>query len=68
MDYYVAVVPEDGAVQLHPVKTHYTFRQNIAGFIQTYGVANDNEAIKNMSYMERKRLLATTFGPAKAQR
>ena len=31
-------------------------------------MANDNEAIKSMSYMERKRLLATTFGPAKAQR
>ena len=66
----MAVIPEDekASVELHPIKTHYCFRQNIQGYAERYGVAGDNEAIKNLSYMERKRLLATTFGPAKAIR
>lgn len=50
------------------MKTHYCFRQIIEGYAEQYGVAGDNETIKNMPYMERKRLLATTFGPAKAVR
>ena len=35
--------------------------------MDTYGVAEDNEAIKNMTYMQKKALLVQNFGVKKAQ-
>ena len=44
-------------VYMIKVATPYQFQQEIEGFKERYGVAEDNEAIKNMSYMEKKALL-----------
>lgn len=51
-----------------PVSTPYQFHQEIEGFNEKYGQAEDNEAIKNMSYIEKKALLVKNFGVLKAQR
>jgi hypothetical protein len=42
---------------LVPTYSNFLFRQEIEGFKDTYGVAEDNEAIKNMTYMQKKALL-----------
>ena len=51
-----------------PVSCPYQFQQDIDGFTEKYGVTGDNEAIKNMTYMEKKALLVQNFGVAKAKR
>jgi len=59
LDYYVGVVSSknDGQVYTMPVSTPFQFVQDIDGFQELYGNAGDNEAIKNMTYMEKKALL-----------
>ena len=53
---------------LVPVSAPYQFQQEISKFKEKYGVEGDNEAIKNMSYMQKKMLVAGDFGVLKAQR
>jgi hypothetical protein len=59
-DFYLAVMQESkhgNKVFLVPVESNYQFKQEIEGFKDTFGVAEDNEAIKNMTYMQKKTLL-----------
>lgn len=51
-----------------PISCPYQFHQEIEGFQDEYGVQGDNEAIKNMTYMQKKALLVQNFGVAKAKR
>uniref|UniRef100_A0A7S3FTU5 Uncharacterized protein n=1 Tax=Strombidium rassoulzadegani TaxID=1082188 RepID=A0A7S3FTU5_9SPIT len=55
-------------VFLVPAQAPFHFKQEIEGFNETYGVTEDNEAIKNMTYMQKKALLVQNFGVLKAQR
>ena len=69
-DYYLGVISSKNPEKLHmvQVQTPYQFTQDIKGFKENYGVAEDNEAIKNMTYMEKKALLVQNFGVYKARR
>lgn len=51
-----------------PVGAPYQFQQEIQGFREKYAVAEDDLAIKNMTYMEKKALLVQNFGVLKAKR
>lgn len=51
-----------------PVQTNYQFTQVIDEFQEKYGAAEDNEAIKNMTYMQKKQILVDNFGVEKAKR
>ena len=68
-DYYLGVISSkhEGKVYCMPVSTPYQFKQEIEGFKEIYG-GEDNEAIKNMTYIEKKQLLVKNFGVLKAQR
>lgn len=71
MDYYIGVVStkdDNSKIYTLPVNCPYQFQQEIEGFQEKYGVQGDNEAIKNMTYMEKKALLVQNFGVAKAKR
>lgn len=58
----------DNKVYMIPVTAKYQFQQEIKGFKEKYGAAEDNEAIKQMTHMERKALIAGSFQTPKAQR
>lgn len=58
----------EGKLYMVPVSTPYQFHQEIEGFKENYGQTEDNEAIKNMTYIEKKALLVKNFGVLKAQR
>ena len=71
MDFYVGVLSDkDGASKVYtmPITCPYQFQQEISGFQEKYGQQADNEAIKNMTYMQKKALIAQNFGVAKAKR
>jgi len=70
MDYYIGVVSSKDPSKVYtvPANCPYQFNQEIDGFQEAYGIALDNEAIKNMTYMEKKQLLVQNFGVAKAKR
>ena len=61
MDYYIGVISnkDEGNQKIYtmPVSCPYQFQQEIEGFHDKYGVQSDSEAIKNMTYMEKKTLL-----------
>jgi len=44
----------ENSVYMVPVQSPYQFVQEIDGFKEKYGVAEDNEAIKNMNYLQKK--------------
>ena len=69
-DYYLGVISNkhEGKVYMAQVTTPYQFKQEIEGFKEKYGTAEDNEQIKNMTYIEKKQLLVKNFGVLKAQR
>lgn len=71
MDYYLGVVShkdDNTKVYTMPVDFPYQFTQEINGFKEKYDQQGDNEAIKNMTYMEKKALLVQNFGVLKAKR
>jgi hypothetical protein len=66
-DYYLGVIStKHEKVYMVPVATPYQFKQEIEGFKEKFGQAEDNEAIKNMTYIEKKALLVKNFGVLKA--
>jgi hypothetical protein len=66
-DYYLGVISSkhEGKVYMVPVSP-YQFHQETQSFKEVYGQAEDNEAIKSMSYIEKKALLVKNFGVLKA--
>lgn len=57
LDYYIGVISgKDDTTKVYtmPVDFPYQFTQEINGFHEKYGQLGDNEAIKNMTYMEKK--------------
>ena len=66
-DYYMGVFnSEDNKVYMIPVTNPYQFNQEIDNFKEQYGQEEDNEALKNMSYMDKKVHLVNAFGTKKA--
>lgn len=62
-DYYLGVMPSkaskhENSVYVIPIQEPFQFTQEIEGFKEKYGVAEDNEAIKNMSYYSKKVLIS----------
>ena len=64
LDYYVGVISNKddvSKVYTMQVACPYQFQQEIKGFQEKYGSTDDNEAIKNMTYMEKKALLVQLY-------
>jgi len=66
-DYYIGVFDEEkDKCYLVPVSAAYQMTQRIDGFAEAY--ASKGESAQDFTYYEQKKMLAQSFGTAKAQR